>query len=604
MTSRLTFGLLVAFVLAGPASPSPAFALSSRNVLLVINAASAESVRVGEHYARRRGLPDDAILRLQAPTSDEVARDEFARTIETPLIAWFGRQAAHDRISCIVLTKGVPLRIAGSAGRNGTKASVDSELALLYRRMTGKPTPPQGFVANPYFAGDQPVTAWRPFSHEAVDIFLVTRLDGYSADDAIALIDRAQAPAASGRVVLDMKAGIDDTGNQWLQAAADRLRQMGLGDQVVLETTSAVVRDQQDVLGYYSWGSNDPAITERDLHNRFVPGAIAGQFVSTDGRTFQEPPADWTFGRWQEKQTHHAGSPQSLAGDLIRQGVTGVSMQVAEPFFDATIRPEILFPAYLSGFTLAEAYYLAMPYLSWQAVVVGDPLATLPLPKPLARPESLDPGTDPATELPAWYSRRRLANLGVTVTPEAARGWLLAEARRGRGDEAGSRQALEAATVADPRLKAGQLLLATYEEREGRYADAIKRYRLVLEHDSKDVVALNNLAFALAVHEKQPADALPFAERAATLAPASGAILDTLAWVHHLLGHRQEAARAIAAALRLEPDNPEYGWHGAAILASAGELNQARIMLTRALERSPALAERDDVKQLQQQLAR
>jgi uncharacterized protein (TIGR03790 family) len=542
-------------------------------------------------------------LRLQAPTSDEVTREQFSRTIETPLIAWFGRQAAHDRIACLVLTKGVPLRIAGTTGRNGTTASVDSELALLYRRMTGKPVPPQGFVVNPYFTGDQPISAWRPFSHENVDIFLVTRLDGYTADDAIALIDRAQAPAASGRVVLDMKAALDDKGNQWLQAAADRLRLMGLGDRVVLDTTSAVVRDQQDVLGYYSWGSNDPAITDRDLHNRFAPGAIAGQFVSTDGRTFQEPPAGWTFGRWPEKDTHHAGSPQSLAGDLIRQGVTGVSAQVAEPFFDATIRPEILFPAYLSGFTLAEAYYLAMPFLSWQTVVVGDPLATVPVPNPVARPAMLDPGTDAATELSAWYSRRRLQNLGVVVTPEAARGWLLAEARRGRGDEAGSRQALEAATAADPRLKAGQLLLASYDERDGRYADAARRYQVVLEHDGKDVIALNNLAFALAVHEKRPADALPYAERAATLAPSNPAILDTLAWVHHLLGHKPQAARAIGAALRLDPDNPEYAWHGAAILASAGELARARTLLTRALERAPALAERDDVKQLQQQLA-
>ena len=79
-----------------------------------------------------------------------------------------------------------------------------------------------------------------------------------------------------------------------------------------------------------------------------MPGAIAGMFVSTDGRTFKEPPAAWTIGPWTDRARFFAGSPQSLAGDLIREGVTGVAGHVAEPFLDATIRPDILFPAYLS----------------------------------------------------------------------------------------------------------------------------------------------------------------------------------------------------------------------------------------------------------------
>ena len=47
---------------------------------------------------------------------------------------------------------------------------------------------------------------------------------------------------------------------------------------------------------------------------------------------------------------------------------------MAEPLLGNTIRPDILFPAYLAGFSLAEAYYLAMPSVSWMTVVVGDPL--------------------------------------------------------------------------------------------------------------------------------------------------------------------------------------------------------------------------------------
>ena len=92
-------------------------------------------------------------------------------------------------------------------------------------------------------------------------------------------------------------------------------------------------------------------------------------FVSTDGRTFREPPADW-----KPAPAGATSGGQSLVADLIREGITGVTAHVAEPYLDAIVRPQILFPAYLSGFNLAESYYLAMPFLSWQNVVVGDPL--------------------------------------------------------------------------------------------------------------------------------------------------------------------------------------------------------------------------------------
>ena len=96
-------------------------------------------------------------------------------------------------------------------------------------------------------------------------------------------------------------------------------------------------------------------------------------FVSNDARTFAEPPATW-IPSGPNGGPNFGGSWQSLAGDLIRDGVTGVAGHVSEPYLDATIRPQVLFPVYLGGFNLAESFYAAMPFLSWQTIVVGDPL--------------------------------------------------------------------------------------------------------------------------------------------------------------------------------------------------------------------------------------
>jgi uncharacterized protein (TIGR03790 family) len=595
---------LLLAVLAISATAAPAAAQTGDNVLLVLNKDSADSARVAGHYARVRGVPQEQVLRLAlGAASDDIERADFDGRIQAPIAGWLRLHSAQDRILYIVLAKGIPLRIRGTTGRGGTLASVDSELTLLYRRMAGEAPPLPGPLPNPYYLGDRAVGEARPFSHRDADIYLVTRLDGYTVDDVLGLIDRGAAPSREGRILLDQRAARDTaSGNTWLQQAADWMNGHGYGDRVILETTAQPAMGVKNLLGYYSWGSNDPAITARSLGLGFVPGAVAGLFVSTDARTFREPPPGWTTGAWLDPDKYWANSPQSLSGDLIRQGVTGVAGHVAEPFLDATIRPNILFPAYLSGFNLAESFYLAMPYVSWQTVVVGDPLCA-PFPRKALQPSDIDPGIDPATELPSLFSARRLelaARQGVG--PEAARWLLLGEARGAKGDKAGERKALEEATALDPRLLASQLRLAAMYEESRDYDKAIDRYRKVLDQSPDDPVALNNLAYALATRKGQAAEALPYAARAYRLTRGTPTVADTLAWVQHLLGRDQEAAPIAAAAVSALPANAELQLHAAVILAAVGKLEEARQHLAEAVRLDPSLAGTNEARALREKL--
>ncbi|HXM45433.1 MAG TPA: hypothetical protein VN924_29620, partial [Bryobacteraceae bacterium] len=68
---------------------------------------------------------------------------------------------------------------------------------------------------------------------------------------------------------------------------------------------------------------------------------------------------------------------QTLTADYIHEGATGCSGHVYEPFLEFTPHPDQLFPPYFHGRNLAESYYLAIPGLSWQNIVVGDPLCKL-----------------------------------------------------------------------------------------------------------------------------------------------------------------------------------------------------------------------------------
>lgn len=586
------------------ASTASAAAQSGANVLLVVNEASADSERIGDHYARARTVPRDQVLKIKVDVADEIERTVYDSQIQGPITTWLRQHAAHDRILYIVLTKGIPLRVKGSIGRKGTVASVDSELALLYRRLTGVTPPVAGLVDNPYFLGRAPVAQARAFTHEVADIYLVTRLDGFTVADVLGLIDRAAAPSREGRILLDQRAGLDDpVGNQWLKAAADTLTTLGFGGRVVNETTEQVLSGEKNVLGYYSWGSNDRAITNRRLGFGFAPGAIAGMFVSSDGRTFNEPPESWKIGTWSDKTTHFAGSPQSLAGDLIREGVTGVAGHVEEPYLDGTIRPDILFPAYVTGFNLAESYYLAMRYVSWQTVVVGDPLCA-PFPRKALQPSDIDKGLDPDSGLPAVFAARRLHVLTLQgAKPDAAKALLRAEALTAKSDKAGARKALIEATTIDPKLVSVHLSLALAYEEEKDYDKALERYRAILAVNPNDLVALNNLAYGLAVQKGQAASAVEYAERAYRLTGGRAVeIADTMAWVQHLTGRNAEALPILEKVVKTAPGGAEYRFHLAAVYAAVGKLAEASVELNEAVRLSPELEKRDDVAALRAKL--
>jgi uncharacterized protein (TIGR03790 family) len=582
-----------------------AHAQSAANVAVVINDNSPDSQKVGEYYARSRSLPKSNILRIRTSTEETIDRGQYMATIEGAIGNQIIRAGLQDRLLYLVLTKGVPLRIGATAATADTISSVDSELTLLYRRMTGVAVPVPGRIDNPYYLKSHAIDEARPFTHRDYDIFLVTRLDGFTVEDAIALIDRAAAPVTQGRIVLDQQDKLlNRTGEDWLQQAADQLTARGQGARVLLEKTVTGVRDVPQVMGYYSWGSNDPRNRVRKFGLGFVPGSIAGMYVSSDGRTFREPPSDWTPADTSDQSKWFGGSPQSLIGDLIREGVTGVSGHVAEPFLEATAKPDILFPAYLTGFNLVEAFYLSMPYLSWQNIVIGDPLCA-PFQDPKRRFDG-DGGEDAGTTLPAFFSKRRVAAI-VAALPDIPEEAIVlntrAEALTARGDREGAQASFEKATTVAPRYVAAQLQLAQLYEFTNQFDRAADRYRKVLEVQPQNLLALNNLAYHLAERRGTPAEGLPLSRRAVALAPQNPVILDTLAWIEYLTGDSATAVKRMPQILRSLPGNAEVRMHAAVIYAANGAKAVAEDQLQEALKLNPAI-DPEKVKQVRAEIAK
>jgi uncharacterized protein (TIGR03790 family) len=347
---------------------SASLAQGPENVLIVVNRASPVSRRIGDYYRERRGIPETNVCAINAPVDETVPRRIYDAAVAGPIAACLKSRRLEEKILYIATTLGVPLRIDGAGGRDGDQAAVDSELALLYQDMRGARHEIRGAIANPFF-GQRNV----PFTHPRFPIYLVCRLAAYDFNEVAGMIDRALVARNRGRVVIDMKSPDDGPGNEWLRNAAILLPK----ERVVFDQTTDVLYGERSVIGYASWGSNDPHRKRRFVGFEWLPGAIATEFVSSDGRTFVKPPDDWNITSWRDKQHWFADSPQSLSADYIHEGATGVSGHVAEPYLGFTPRPDFLLPAYLSGRTLAESYYLAIPALSWQNIVIGDPLCRL-----------------------------------------------------------------------------------------------------------------------------------------------------------------------------------------------------------------------------------
>jgi uncharacterized protein (TIGR03790 family) len=338
------------------------------NVLILANANSATSRSIAEYYARKRRIPQKNVCVVQAPDKETITREEYDRQVASPVGSCLKSRGLTETVLYIVTTLGVPLRISETARKTNDNAAVDSELTRMYVVLQGQPPALPGYLPNPFFR-QRDATFRRP----AFPMYMVTRLAAYDFAGVKALIDRCDGARNIGKFVLDQRAYGTRDGDEWLRDAAVLLPE----DRVVFEETSKVVYGARQVIGYASWGSNDRNRKSRRLGFEWLPGAIATEYVSSNGRTFVRPPDTWTLGTWQDPKTWFMDSPQSLAPDIIAEGASGASGHVDEPYLHFTPRPDYLFPAYAAGRNLAESYYISIPALSWQNIVIGDPLCSI-----------------------------------------------------------------------------------------------------------------------------------------------------------------------------------------------------------------------------------
>jgi len=349
-------------------------------VVVVANERDVESVALARYYMDARGIPAENLIALPMPAAETISWDEFITQILDPLRArlaatgWlegiiselrdeFGRRrfvATGHRISYLVLCRGVPLRIAqndawAAPAKPGTNpgllvnaASVDSELSTLAIDRTAL----NGQIPNPLFR----LATGRRIAPDPV--VRVARLDGPSAQAVRDLVDNAIAAertGLAGRAYVDLS-GWNPMGDDWLERISTSLDAAGFDVDVDRDkpTMPAVARFDAPALyfGWYDWNLSGPMSLPGF---RFPPGAVAVHIHSYSAETMRTETKSW-------------------CAPLVARGATATLGNVFEPYLGLTHRLDLLLAALLEGRTFGDAGYHSTPVLSWQSVLIGDPL--------------------------------------------------------------------------------------------------------------------------------------------------------------------------------------------------------------------------------------
>ncbi|HTQ30031.1 MAG TPA: TIGR03790 family protein [Opitutaceae bacterium] len=350
-------------------------------VVILANSADPDSLRLAAHYAAARGVPADNLVALPMPPDETVSWPEFVRAIwqplqdelvrrgwieaiDTKLLDAIGRKkyaVVGHRLAYLVVCRGVPLRIAEDADVaekptplssqpqfHTNQASVDSELSLLAQGFH----PINGWLPNPLFRNDYPT----PFELSA--IVKVGRLDGPTLEDAERLVDHAllaERTGLLGRSYVDL-GGPHSEGDKWLEAAVAQLSALGFDGDVDRAPATLPISARFDAPAlYFGWYANDLNGPFALPDFTFPPGAIALHIHSFSARTLRSATQGW-------------------CGPLVARGVTATMGNVYEPYLELTHHPDLLLRALARGWTLGDAAYYALPALSWEGVLIGDPL--------------------------------------------------------------------------------------------------------------------------------------------------------------------------------------------------------------------------------------
>ncbi len=405
--------LFLCILIPGTGAASGLSLLAPDDVALVVNTRNPHSKTLALYYMQKRFVPWRNLITIDTVEGESCSRQEYEKNIARPVrVAIRGLEASGQRIRCILLVYGVPLKIRqtkpcpedsnrlqelkkkkshlieeknqanasktshrevakitaeirkvqlqiNNLNRRNTRASVDSELSLV---MAGR-YPLAGWIPNPLFQayGNGSVSGIR-----AEDVMMVSRIDGPDPATVRRIVDDSIAAERSGL------SGIAYFDARWKEPKdKKRLSGYALYDAAIHHAADLVAR------------SSLMQVVTDDTQKLFQPGqcphaAIYCGWYSlakyVDAFQWQQGAVGYHIASAECRTLKRKGSTV-WCKKMLEKGIAATLGPVFEPYVQAFPFPDMFFATLIyTGASVAEAYWSSLPYTSWQMVLIADPL--------------------------------------------------------------------------------------------------------------------------------------------------------------------------------------------------------------------------------------
>jgi uncharacterized protein (TIGR03790 family) len=373
-------------------------AATADEVLVVVNKRMSGAKDIARYYMKARGIPKRNLLVTSLSLEELMERDEYENRLRKPVVKKIASLQRESNIYAIVLIYGVPLKVQppvldwdvqeqlqelkkeqsklrsqsektalnsprlkeiGSLIANITgqdkRAAVDSELMLAKVEDYSL----SGWIENPYFVGFKKKAS----TLRKDDVLLVSRLDGPDEKTVYRIINdtiKAEEEGLEGVAYFDAR---------WKLPEKKDLSGYALWDASLHRAATVVSRRMKVQLNEEAALFGPGAAPQAALYSGWYSLA---QYVDS---------FDWVQGSVgyhiasSECSTLRKSDSQVWCLQMLKHGVAATIGPVYEPYVQGFPMPEIFFAALTEGYmNLGESYLISLPFISWQMVLVGDPL--------------------------------------------------------------------------------------------------------------------------------------------------------------------------------------------------------------------------------------
>ena len=419
-------------------SAGSARALEPAEVAVVYNADFEGSKALADYYVLKRGVPKENVLAIRASRADGIDRAAYVETVEKPVRAWLDRDDRRKKIQCLLLMRGVPVRVGPvedaekARARDATQAAVnqaeaerkklEEEANRAHEGAMRNPSNPSGYAHAGEVAGakiaeiDRQLPTLKDAAAKALAAWKTATFDtSHSVESALAVMDFPNVP---------VKGWVPNMLN-WRTWSAEGRKNLpktfmtcrldgptdGLVKRIIDDSIAAEAKGLEGVAYVDAWGKHAgsdprPGIIAFDDRIR----ALAGVLDKTGLRTVLDdtpevfrpgtcpdaalycgwyssekyvPAFKWVKGAVgfhvasMEARTLRDPNYTGWCKRMLEEGAAATFGATWEPFIGAFPDPSAFFAFLLTGrYTVAEAYWYTTPSASWTLTLVADPLYT------------------------------------------------------------------------------------------------------------------------------------------------------------------------------------------------------------------------------------